>query len=107
MEDQTRKLILAVATTVVASIIAILISITIRESIESEYEPVDSLERRAIPIEVVGSKYPSLRMKLLEDSQEECFARIGHKLRCTSDTLTVRIFLNKQGERLHTEIIEP
>ena len=85
---------------------ALILSIRIKRSFRSDLTPIDSFERKGIPIEIMGSKYPSIRVKLLDDRIGEFNVGLGHKLICESDTLTIRIFINGRGERIYGKIIE-
>lgn len=103
MDGRLRMVLLIV---VIAICGALIMSDRVRRSFVSEWTPVDSFERRGIPIEIIGSKYPSIRINLLDDAIGEFRVGVGHKLYCASDTLTIRIFINNMGERIYGRIIE-
>lgn len=105
--DNISLLVLVFSSVLIVIVSAMIIVGEVRGHFKNRWGEADSLDRRAIPMEIRGSKYPSLRLKLLDDSlEEECSVRVGRKLYDGDDTLNVRIYLNSSGERIHAKIID-
>lgn len=106
--DKQSKIILLIG--IVAIIFSIILSINLKHYYQHlgdiQWTPIDSFETKAIPVEITGSKYPYLKVKLLNDNKDEFEIRLGHKLYSTKDTIKVRIYINTKKQWIYGKVIQ-
>ena len=97
------RLLLAIMT--VICVCAFIMASNVRSNFERDYKVVDSIKRHGMPIGIVGSKYPSLQVQIIDDSSIGVIdVRLPKKLYSSKDTLCITIYKNCKGERLFAEI---